>query len=159
MAQRGESSSGSRHSGPHKRGPPGPRDVAKTVADLLVEMIDSQNTDVITRLSRAENCIRDIIAHMGTPSAIIPLVAVFVAVRGCKEVLQCSTLVDNVLSRHACKQCCDVQHVGLGYVGPFCVLPFLLPSVSFLYVPVRFLMVDLLLCFQKGSRYFEFPTL
>ena len=72
---------------------------------------------------------------------------------------QCSTLVDNVLSRHACKQCCDVQHVGLGYVGPFCVLPFLLPSVSSLYVPVRFLMVDLLLCFQKGSRYFEFPTL
>ena len=72
---------------------------------------------------------------------------------------QCSTLVDNVLSRHACKQCCDVQHEGLGYVGPFCVLPFLLPSVSSLYVPVRFLMVDLLLCFQKGSRYFEFPTL
>ena len=30
---------------------------------------------------------------------------------------QCSTLVDNVLSRYACKQCCDVQHVGLGHVG------------------------------------------
>ena len=60
-------------------------------------------------------------------------------------VLQCSTLVDNVLSRHACKQCCDVQHVGLGYVGLFCVLPCPLPSVSYLYVPVRFLMVDLLL--------------
>ena len=72
---------------------------------------------------------------------------------------QCSTLVDNVLSRHACKQCCDVQHVGLGYVGLFCVLPYLLPSLSSLYVPVRFLMVDLLLCFQKGSRYFELPTL
>ena len=29
---------------------------------------------------------------------------------------QCSTLVDNVLQRYACKQCCDVQHVGLGCV-------------------------------------------
>ena len=28
---------------------------------------------------------------------------------------QCSTLVDNVLSRYTCKQCCDVQHVGLGH--------------------------------------------
>ena len=63
---------------------------------------------------------------------------------------QCSTLVDNVLSRHACKQCCDVRHVGLGYVGLFCVLPYLLSSVSSLYVPVRFLMMDLLLCSLKG---------
>ena len=84
MTQRGESSSGSRHSGPHKRGPPGPRDVAKTVADLLVEMIDSQNTDVISRLSRAENCIRDI-AHMGTPSAIIPLVQFLSQLEGAKK--------------------------------------------------------------------------
>ena len=41
--------------------------------------------------------------------------------------LQCSTLVDNVLSRYACKQCCDVQHVGLGHVGS---LPWLATSVS-----------------------------
>ena len=40
---------------------------------------------------------------------------------------QCSTLVDNVLSRYTCKQCCDVQHVGLGYVGS---LPWLATSVS-----------------------------
>ena len=40
---------------------------------------------------------------------------------------QCSTLVDNVLSRYACKQCCDVQHVGLGHVGS---LPWLATSVS-----------------------------
>ena len=85
MAQRGESSSGSQRSGPHKRGPPGPKDAAKTVADLIVEMIDSQNTEVISCLSRAESCIRDIIAHMGTPSTIIPLVQFLSQLEGAKK--------------------------------------------------------------------------
>ena len=45
---------------------------------------------------------------------------------------QCSTLVDNVLSRHACKQCCDVQHVGLGYVvfSVSCLVLFLPSPIS-----------------------------
>ena len=72
---------------------------------------------------------------------------------------QCSTLVDNVLSRNACKQCCDVQHVGLGHVGSPSWLatsvPLCLPSLCSGWVPeVRVLTVHM---FRKGSRWLGVP--
>ena len=72
---------------------------------------------------------------------------------------QCSTLVDNVLSRYACKQCCDVQHVGLG-----CVRSCLWLATS---VPLRLRSLcsgkvpdvgSSVYVFRKGSRCFGFPT-
>ena len=73
---------------------------------------------------------------------------------------QCSTLVDNVLSRYACKQCCDVQHVGLGHVGSPSWLAtsvsLCLPSLCSGRVPeVRVLTVHV---FRKGSRWLGFPN-
>ena len=71
---------------------------------------------------------------------------------------QCSTLVDNVLSRYACKQCCDVQHVGLG-----CVRSCLWLATS---VPLRLRSLcsgkvpdvgSSVYVFRKGSL-FGFPT-
>lgn len=83
MTQRDESFSGSRHSGPHKRRPPGPRDVAKTVADLLVEMIDSQNTDVISDLAGQK--IASVTSHIWERPAIIPLVQFLSQLEGAKK--------------------------------------------------------------------------
>ena len=71
---------------------------------------------------------------------------------------QCSTLVDNVLSRYACKQCCDVQHVGLGWVRSCLWLatsvPLRLRSLCSGKVPD---VGSSVYVFRKGSL-FGFPT-
>ena len=72
---------------------------------------------------------------------------------------QCSTLVDNVLSRYACRQCCDVQHVGLGCVRSCLWLATSVPLRLRLYVPVRFLMLDLLYMFSRRVRCLGFQPL
>ena len=73
--------------------------------------------------------------------------------------LQCSTLVDNVLSRYACKQCCDVQHVGLGCVRSCLWLatsvPLRLRSLCSGKVPD----VDLLYMFSRRVRCLGFQPL
>ena len=69
----------------HRRGPPKPGEGFATVCDMLVKMIESQDTETITKLSKTENCIKEMLLHMGTPAVLVPIVDFLGQLEGAKQ--------------------------------------------------------------------------
>ena len=69
----------------HRRGPPEPGAGFATVSDMLVKMIEFQDTETVTKLSKTENCIKEMVLHMGTPTVLVPIVDFLGQLEGAKQ--------------------------------------------------------------------------
>lgn len=72
--QRGASSGHVNRSPKSGHSPPGPGDGFSTISDMLAALIDTNDTQVLSRLSKSEHSIKETILHVGTLSVVEPLV-------------------------------------------------------------------------------------
>ena len=72
--QRGLSSGARSRSSDAGRSPPCPGVGYSTISDMLATLIDTRDVLLLSRFSKTESCIKEIILHIGTPSIVTPLV-------------------------------------------------------------------------------------